>query len=149
MRCLVRMSKEDYPSRTVLLFYMCVKKICDFKMETNFRVFISANYKQAKLMIQRNCWKCGMRFDDDVFEDVIMKCLEKAPIMNNYNGYLIASYNHAYWNECKRYCNSHRSDEKIPEQQYNDNIDDIIDLNIIYDNIAASYDDDIMLLFKK
>lgn len=114
-------------------------------MKTNFRVFISSNYKKMKQIVQRNCWKRGMNFNEDIYNDVILKCLQVAPEGIDYSGYIITAYNNAYWNKLKKPIPDELS--TVNELAVKDT--DSIDLDIIYKKIHNKFGPILLSLFKK
>lgn len=115
-------------------------------MKTNFRVFISSNYKKMKQIVQRNCWKLGMKFNEDIYNDMILKCLQVAPDdIIDYSGYMIMAYNNAYWNKLKKLVPTELSTDNEPSAEDTNSID----LDIIYKKIHNKFGSILLSLFKK
>lgn len=113
-------------------------------MKSNFKAFISSNYKKIEQIIRRNCWKRGLQFSIDLFNDVILRCLEKAPNNINYTGYIITSYNRAWLNSIKSCAGNPQTEEYIIDQPLFK-----IDLDIIYDDIKNNFGEELMEMFKR
>ena len=113
-------------------------------MKNDFRSFISFNYGKIKQVIRRNCWKRGLQFNDDLFNDVLLRCLEKAPDNINYTGYIITSYNRAWLNSMKSHEDPTPVDEYIINQPPFK-----VDPDVIYKDIKNNFGEELFEMFKR
>lgn len=119
-----------------------------------FKNYISSNYSRIKLLIKRNCWKYAMVFDEDVFQDTMMRCLEtlreeKTP--KEFDGYVLGAYNKNLWREAsyarnKYLTNLCEEDKDVPE---NNPPDHKIDLELLYEHATNKYGYELVSLFKQ
>lgn len=116
----------------------------------NVKEFLSKDYSKVRLTIQRNCWNRSQRFDDDIFGNVIMNCLEKLTddkTEKEFYGYIIRSYNNALINESKSaYV---RTSVKIDmDVETESGIEDRVDLELIYEKVEGKFGKELTDLFK-
>lgn len=112
-----------------------------------FRNYIEQNYNKSKDIIKRNCWKRGIKFDEDIFEDTLIKCLETLIIeQDDYQGYLINSYNNNALRETQYAYNKYKDDVPIPDKPFSNND---IDIEQLYDLLENKFDKDIIIYFKE
>ena len=117
--------------------------------KNEFRAFISSNYEKMKSMIQHLCKKQNIPFNEDIYEDTVLKCLQGDDIRHP-TKYLAIAYKLNYINDrdkaCNRYCHDALTDINIY------NIDDSImslDLHVIYNIIKDKFGEDMLELYKK
>lgn len=92
-----------------------------------------------------------MRFDEDVYQDTMMRCLEtlheeKTP--KEFDGYVLGAYNKNLWREADYSCNKYETTVDYDDQPADDHTDSYIDLSILYDKARKRYGDDLIRLFK-
>lgn len=55
-------------------------------------MYMIKNYDKLKLELIKYCKHNGIIFDEDVFHDTLIKCLDKVSDMSNFNNYLFVSF---------------------------------------------------------
>lgn len=109
--------------------------------------YIDIEYKQIKCIVQRNCWSKGIKFDEDVFEETLTKCLtnlKEDKTIEGFRAYILVAYNNNLYRESQYAYNSKRSytidiPTKSTTQQH----------DFIYDELSKKYGDHIIMYFKE
>lgn len=115
----------------------------------NFKTYISMDYHDIKLIVKRNCWNKGNRFDEDIFDETITKCLETIQEDNDqetFRGYVIKAYNINLARESQYSYNKCSCDAKMPDEsiEYHD-----IDIGLIYEDLTNKYGAELIGYFKE
>lgn len=111
------------------------------------KTYIDKNYQQLKKKLQNYCKHNCLEFDEDIFHDTLISCLEKVTDNSTFDNYLFVAFKTNLFREKDYHRNSMRSE--MPEHYDYDinNTESFIDWNNLQETLKKKFGEDLVKMF--
>lgn len=115
-------------------------------MVTNNNLFnyINHNYNKIKTLLKKEWYKIKQtQFDDDIFHDTLLKCIEKFDNTNfvesEFMAYIVRSFQNNTLRNDMYFINTKRDEKEITTIKQTIEYKDSIDIDMLYNNISSKF----------